>query len=102
MAPVMFRFSYDGLIKLAIAVCAANGLRAKSTAGHHYDLIEKLSVYLNDVNIKVIGNRMRDKRNRDLYDGGIVISEKDANEYLTWIINISVVVKRYLQLQSIF
>jgi len=28
---------------------------------------------------------MRSKRNWDLYDGGVLISEKDSKEYVGWI-----------------
>jgi hypothetical protein len=37
---VIFRFSYDALVKLAIAVCAKNGLRVKARKGHHIELIK--------------------------------------------------------------
>ena len=39
---VSFRFGYDSLLKLAIAVCAGNNLRIKSRQGHHVELINKL------------------------------------------------------------
>ena len=82
---VIFRFSYDALVKLAIAVCAKNGLRVKARKGHHIELIKKLSFYLKDPEIEILANEMRSKRNRDLYDGGILISEKEAKEYLEWV-----------------
>jgi hypothetical protein len=82
---VIFRFSYDALVKLAIAVCAKNGLRVKARKGHHVELIKKLSFYLKDPEIEILANEMRSKRNRDLYDGGILISEKEAKEYLEWV-----------------
>jgi hypothetical protein len=70
---------------LAIAVCAKNNLRVKARKEHHIELIEKLSFYLKDSEIEVLANEMRAKRNRDLYDGGILISDKEAKEYLNWI-----------------
>jgi hypothetical protein len=82
---VIFRFSYDALVKLAIAVCAKNGLRVKARKGHHIELIKKLSFYLKDPEVEILANEMRSKRNRDLYDGGILISEKEAKEYLEWV-----------------
>jgi hypothetical protein len=82
---IIFRFSYDALIKLAIAVCAKNGLRVKARKGHHIELIKKLSFYLKDPEIEFLANEMRSKRNRDLYDGGILVSEKEAKEYLEWV-----------------
>jgi len=82
---VIFRFSYDALIKLAIAICAKNNLRVKARKGHHMELIRKFSFYLRDSEIKVLANEMRSKRNMDLYEGGILISEKEAKEYLEWV-----------------
>ena len=81
---VKFRFSYDALLKLAIAVCATGNLRVKARAGHHVDLIKKLAQYLGDKEIEVLADDMRAKRNWDLYGGGIMISAKDAESYYGW------------------
>ncbi len=81
---IIFRFTYDSLLKTAIAVCAKNNLRVKSRAGHHIDLIKKLSEYLRDKDIFVIGNEMRKKRNFDLYSGGAAVSKKESLEYRVW------------------
>ncbi|MBU1180397.1 hypothetical protein KJ885_05645 [Patescibacteria group bacterium] len=81
---VAFRFCYDALLKLAIAVCAANGLRVKSKQGHHIELVKKLSMYLNDAEIEIMAGQMRSKRNWDLYGGGVLISQKEAKEYIVW------------------
>lgn len=82
---VSFRFAYDSLLKLAIAVCAYHGLRVKANRGHHAELINKLSDLLSDSDIAVIANEMRSKRNWDLYGGGAIISEKEISEYVKWI-----------------
>ncbi len=82
---VIFKFSYDGLIKLAVAVCAKNGLRVKARAGHHIKLLKKLAEFINDKSVEKIGNKMRRKRNLDLYGGGVLISEKEAEEYKNWL-----------------
>jgi len=42
------------------------------------NLVKKLAEFLPDTDIGVIGNRMRKKRNTDLYDGGILISRCPA------------------------
>ena len=78
---VSFRFAYDALIKLAIAVCAISERRVMSRAGHHAELIEKLSVMLANDRIKIVGNEMRRIRNKEMYGGGAVISAKVAREY---------------------
>jgi len=82
---VIFKFSYDGLIKLAVAVCAKNGLRVKARAGHHIELLEKLSKFIGSKDVESVGNEMRRKRNLDLYGGGVLISEKEAREYIKWL-----------------
>ena len=97
---VIFKFSYDSLIKLAIAVCAGNGLRVKSRAGHHAGLLRKLSEFLNDQDIEVVGNKMRRQRNLDLYGGGILISKKEASEYREWLKNIFIKVEDNLNKNS--
>lgn len=82
---VVFKFCYDALIKLSIAICAKNNLKIKSRQGHHIELLKKLSQILENKDINIIGNEMRSKRNFDLYCGGILISEKEAKEYLKWL-----------------
>ncbi len=81
----VFKFSYDCLIKIGIALIAAQGHRVKSRMGHHVRILEKLSKILNDKDIEVMGEAMRKKRNRDLYDGGIIISGKEAKDYLDFV-----------------
>lgn len=93
---VSFRFCYDALLKLSIAVCAANGLRVKSRQGHHIELIKKLSAYLNDTEIEIMANEMRAKRNWDLYGGGVLISKKDADGYVGWTKKVIKKAKDYL------
>ncbi len=78
ISDVVFRFSYDALIKFAVYKCAKSGLRVKSKQGHHIALINFLAENLNNPEINTVGNLMRTKRNWDLYGGGILISQKDA------------------------
>ncbi|MDD5750846.1 MAG: hypothetical protein PHU56_04385 [Candidatus Pacebacteria bacterium] len=80
----MFRFCYDSLIKLAITLCAINGLRVKARQGHHWELIQKMAGYLKDKELEILVNEMRGKRNWDLYGGGVVISNKEAKEYVVF------------------
>jgi len=97
---VNFRFCYDALLKLAIAVCAKNNLRIKSRQGHHVKLIDELAEILKNDDIKIIGQEMRAKRNWDLYGGGIIISKKEAGEYLKWTANIFKQADDYLHKHS--
>ena len=93
---VVFKFCYDSLLKLAIAICAKNNLRIKSRQGHHIELLKKLSDILKNKDINAIGNEMRTKRNFDLYSGGVIISKKEAKEYLKWMREIFEQVNYYL------
>ena len=78
---IIFVICYQIIIKQAIAVCAKNNLRVKSRVGHHRDLINKLAIFLNDKEIEIVADKMRQKRNRDLYDGGLPTSRKEADYY---------------------
>ncbi|MBL7131413.1 MAG: hypothetical protein ISS45_08455 [Candidatus Omnitrophica bacterium] len=82
---VVFKFSYDALIKLGIALIAQKGYKVRSTAGHHVKILEKLSQLLKDEDVLVLGNKMRQERNVNLYDGGIFVGEKDSLEYLKFV-----------------
>lgn len=93
---VAFRFCYDTLLKLAITVCAGKGLRIKSRRGHHIELIKKLSYYLNDSEIEVIADDMRSKRNWDLYGGGVLISTKEARDYVNWTKSVFLKAEKYI------
>ena len=82
---VIFKFSYDALIKLGIALIAKEGYKIRSTTGHHVKILEKLSQLLKDEDILVLGNKMRQERNVNLYDGGLFVAEKDSREYLCFV-----------------
>ncbi|MFH0763112.1 MAG: hypothetical protein V1925_04410 [Candidatus Omnitrophota bacterium] len=84
---VIFKFSYDALMKLGIALIAKKGYKVRSTAGHHVKILEKLSQLLKDEDILVLGNKMRQERNVNLYDGGFFVGEKDSLEYLKFVKN---------------
>ncbi|MFA5029924.1 MAG: hypothetical protein WC518_04315 [Patescibacteria group bacterium] len=82
---VVFRFAYDAMIKLGLALIAKHGYRVRSAPGHHIKIIEKIGSVLHDGDIEMMGNQMRQKRNLDLYSGGFLISEKDSKEYLVFV-----------------
>lgn len=85
ISDVIFKFSYDALIKLGIALIAKKGYKVRSMAGHHVKILEKLSQLLKDEDILVLGNKMRQERNVNLYDGGFFVGEKDSLEYLKFV-----------------
>ena len=96
LADVTFKFSYDALIKLGITVIAKEGYKVRSNAGHHFKIIEKLAEILDDENVAIVANKMRQTRNFNLYDGGYLISEKESREYLKFVNEVFYKVKRLL------
>lgn len=82
---VRFQFSYNSLIKMGIASIACCGYKVSSRTGHHTKILEKLSEILDKEDIFLYGDKMRKARNTELYDGGIVISEKQAGDYLLFV-----------------
>ncbi len=97
---MIFKFSYDALVKTGITLIAACGCRVKSRQGHHIKILEKLSQILNDKDIQIIGEAMRKKRNLDLYQGGVLISQKEAAEYLHFVKKIVIAAEEYLKSQK--
>jgi len=93
---VIFKFCYDSLLKIAITICAKNNLRVKSRAGHHIELLKKLSEHLNNEDIFIMSDEMRKKRNFDLYSGGVLISEKEALDYRKRLKKIVAQAEKYL------
>jgi len=47
--------------------------------------LEKLSQLLKDEDILVLGNKMRQERNVNLYDSAFFVGEKDSREYLDFV-----------------
>ncbi len=82
---VIFKFSYDALLKVGIYLIAKAGYKVRSRAGHHFRIVEKLSELLKDENIAILGNKMRQERNVGLYLGGLSVSQKEALEYLDFV-----------------
>lgn len=93
---VKFNYTYTALLKLGIALLSFHQRKVKSVPGHHVKIIDKLAELLNDENIAELGNVMRSKRNRDLYDGGIEITTKECEEYISFVENISDQVKQII------
>lgn len=83
---VKFTYAYQALLKAGIALLAkSRSLKVRSIPGHHIAVISKMSEILKDDDVNIIGNRMRVKRNKDLYDGGDIISAKEADECLKFV-----------------
>jgi len=82
---VIFKFSYDAMIKAGISLLASEGYKIRSRTGHHIKIIDAMSEILRDESIKIIGNRMRIKRNKDMYGDDSIISNKECKSYLDFI-----------------
>ena len=82
---VIFKFSYDALLKIGIFLIAKAGYKVRSRAGHHFKIIEKLTQILEDENLSVLGHKMRQDRNIGLYSGGLSVSQKECLEYLDFV-----------------
>lgn len=83
---VKFTYCYQALIKIGIAVLAKKvGVKVRSVTGHHVKILNKLSEILDDPDILTIGNAMRMKRNRDLYDASDVITKKETADYIVFV-----------------
>lgn len=93
---VVFKFSYEALIKLGIFCVAREGYRTRSAPGHHVKILEKMASILNDEDVAILGNRMRQTRNLDLYEAGAEISEKDSREYMSFVSTTAEKVKKHL------
>ena len=83
---VKFTYCYQALIKTGMAVLAKKGgVKVRSVMGHHIKILNKLSEILGDPDIFTVGNAMRMKRNRDLYDANAAITKKEADDYITFV-----------------
>jgi hypothetical protein len=95
---VKFNYSYTALIKGGIALIAKIGnVKSRSIPGHHIKIIEKMSEILQDENINEVGNSMRMKRNRDLYSGGVFISDKESEDFYFFIEKVLFKVKEAIE-----
>lgn len=94
---VKFSYAYSAFLKAGIALLSYYQLKAKSVSGHHVKIIEMLAKILKDETIEDIGNVMRSKRNLDLYSGGIIVTEKEADEYVKFAEEVLIKVKETIK-----
>lgn len=81
---VQFQFVYNSFIKIGIALIACYNYKVSSRTGHHVKILEKISEILKEKDILLYGDKMRKARNTELYDGGIIVTKKQAGEYLSF------------------
>ena len=95
---VKFSYCYQALIKAGIALIAKKGnVKVRSIPGHHIKILEKMSEIMEMPDIFTIGNAMRMKRNRDFYDGGEFISNKEILDYLIFVGDVIKKTKNFLE-----
>jgi len=82
---VIFHFAYMALIKTGIYCLAKAGYRIKAKPGHHQKIIEYLSKALDTEDIAIIGDKMRNDRNLDMYGAETEYSDREIQEYLKFI-----------------
>lgn len=82
---VVFEFSYNALIKFGIYLLAEKGYKTRSVPGHHVKILEKMSEILDNEDVLIFGNQMRQERNFNLYDEGRPVSRKETKEFLDFI-----------------
>ena len=83
---VRFTYCYQALIKIGMAVLAQKGgVKVRSIMGHHIKILNKLSEILGNPDIFTIGNAMRMKRNKDLYDANATITKKEVSDYIIFV-----------------
>lgn len=83
---VKFTYSYQALVKTGITLLAkVQKVKVRSIPGHHVKILEKMSEILEEEDVLIIGNAMRMKRNADLYGGGELIGEKEADDYFKFV-----------------
>lgn len=94
---VQFTYCYQALIKIGIAVQAKNGVKVRSIVGHHIKILEKLSENLSDPDVLRVGNVMRIKRNKGLYDAGATITKKEVDDYIVFVSSVIQKAKKVMQ-----
>ncbi len=95
---VQFTYCYQALIKIGIALQAKNGIKVRSIVGHHIKILEKLRGDLSDPDIFTIGDAMRVKRNKDLYDAGATITKKEVDDYIVFVSDVIQKAKKMINL----
>lgn len=91
-----FNYAYTALIKAGIALLSFYQVKIRSVPGHHVKIIDKMSEILGDDTINDIGNVMRSKRNMDFYSGGIEVTKKECSEYIQFVDNVLIRIKKSL------
>ncbi|HAM39289.1 MAG: hypothetical protein A2474_05580 [Elusimicrobia bacterium RIFOXYC2_FULL_34_12] len=82
---IRFHFVYMAFLKIGLYYIAKEGYRVKSRPGHHKIIIETLSNILGDENIAIIGDKIRKDRNLDLYASDEKITQKEVDEYFSFV-----------------
>ncbi|MBN1258706.1 prepilin-type N-terminal cleavage/methylation domain-containing protein [Candidatus Peregrinibacteria bacterium] len=82
MPEVIFHFCYNAAIKLGITLIAGKGYKVRSIPGHHVKILEILGKTTGMEDEANYFDRVRRKRNIDLYEGGSGFTRKEADDLL--------------------
>jgi len=82
---VRFQFIFNSLIKFGITLIAFHGYKVNSRKGHHQKVLEKMSEILGNDDILITSEIIGKNKNTEFYDGGIIITEKQSEEYLSFL-----------------
>lgn len=91
---IAYRIGYDAVLKLGIALIAKTGYKVRSMPGHHIKILDKLGEILEKPDEIEYFQRIRRKRNTDLYEGGLDFTEKEALNLLELCRNLFVKAKK--------
>ena len=95
---VQFTYCYQALIKIGMAVLAQKGsVKVRSVMGHHIKILNKLSEIMGNPDIFTIGNAMRMKRNKDLYDADTTMTKKEVSDYIVFVDEVTKKAKEILK-----
>ena len=79
---VVLHFGYSAILKLGIGLIAKEGFKVRSIPGHHIKILDAMTTLTGLEDELNYIQRIRRKRNVDLYEGGISLSQKEAAELL--------------------
>ena len=79
---VVFMLCYNSVVKLGIYIIAKKGYKVRSIPGHHYQILKSLGKITGLKSEIDFLQKVRQKRNIDMYEGGTIISKKESNDLL--------------------
>ena len=79
---IICRIDYDCIIKFGVAALCKEGYRVRSVPGHHRIILEAMVDLMELKKEYEYLDRLRKKRNLELYSGGAEFTQKEADTLL--------------------